>query len=101
MPLSATNTVHVSFDDVARMRAEKLPGKPPIVESTLIPAAARVPNITVAPGPTLREVATASFPGPPPAEPKISTPTCIVAVSVDVQPKKVSRPAALIALGTE
>jgi hypothetical protein len=52
-----------------------------------IPTALLVPKITVAPGVTLSEVATASLPGAPPAAPKSSTPTCIVAVSVEVQEK--------------
>src|SRR5947208_1134464 len=101
LPASATNAVHASFDDVARIRAEPLPGAPPTVEFTPIPAAGRVANITVAPAATVSEVATASLSGGPPGDAKTSTPTCMVAVSVDVQPKKVSRPPPRTILGTE
>jgi hypothetical protein len=85
LPSSATNAVHTSFLDVASIRAEPLlNGGTPMDESTKIPAAA-LPNITVAPGATLSEVAAASLAGAPPPGPKTSTPTCIVAVSVEVQ----------------
>src|SRR3989442_13043886 len=72
---SARNAVHASFFDVARIRAEPLLMEPParleLIES---PAAALVPNITVAPGPTLSEVAAASLAGAPPAGEKRSEP---------------------------
>src|SRR5438094_866274 len=90
---SATNAVHASFVDVARIRAEPRLVTPPSTESTTMPVAPFVAKITVAPGPTVSDVATASLQGAPPAEQKSSTPACIVAVSVDVQPKNVSRQA--------
>src|SRR5712692_2437171 len=92
LPGSARNAVHASFFDVARIRAEPLEKPPPRFELIESPAAAPVPNITVAPAATLTEVATASLNGAPPGPPKSSTPTCIVAVSVEVQEKYVSRP---------
>ena len=73
----------------------------PILESIEMPAAAPVPNITMAPGATLSDVATASLAGAPPAVKKASTPTCIVAVSVEVQAKNVPRPPERITAGTE
>src|SRR5439155_1450780 len=85
--MSAMNTVQASFLDVARIRAEPLLTPPPRFELTEIPTAALVPKITVAPGATLREVAAASLNGAPPGGPNSSTPTCIVAVSVEVQEK--------------
>src|SRR5437016_4435944 len=85
LPVSATNAVQASFFDVARIRAE--PETPPRFESIESPAAPPVPNLTVAPAMTLSELAAASLPGAPPADPKSSTPTCIVAVSVEVQEK--------------
>src|SRR5688572_18402149 len=87
LPASARNAVHASFFDVARIRAEPLEKKPPRLELIEIPAAADVPKITVAPVATLSDVAAASLPGAPPPEPKSSTPTWIVAVSVEVQEK--------------
>src|SRR5439155_23983606 len=101
LPSSARNAVHASCFDVERIRAEPLEKRPPRFELIDIPAAAPVPKVTVAPGPMLSEVATASLNGAPPPEPKSSTPTCIVAVSVDVQEKKVPRPPPAIAPGTE
>ena len=85
---SATKAVQTSFLDVERIRAEPfdMEGMP---KSELIEiSTALLPKVTVAPGATLSEVATASLAGAPPAGPKTSTPTCIVAVSVDVQEKK-------------
>src|SRR2546426_6410212 len=87
LPSSATNAVHPSFFDVARIRAEPLLDPPPRFESIEIQTAPPVPKITVAPAATLSEVAAASLIGAPPAPPKTSTPTCIVAVSVEVQEK--------------
>src|SRR5438876_6775478 len=87
LPVSATNAVHASFFDVARIRAEPLEVAKPRFESTEIATAAPVPKITVAPGATLSEVAAASLIGAPPGPPKSSTPTCIVIVSVEVQEK--------------
>ena len=98
---STTNAVHASFFDVARIRAEPLLNAPPRFELIEIPAAAPVPNITVAPGATLSEVAAASLNAAPPGGPKISTPTCIVAVSVEVQAKKVPSPPIAMTPGTE
>src|SRR2546429_2873511 len=91
-PASATNAVQVSFVDVARIRAEPFDDPAGTNESTPIQAEPFVANITVAPGATVSEVAAASLAAAPPAAPKSSTPTCIGAVSVDVQPKKVSSP---------
>src|SRR5439155_21620961 len=93
LPESATYAVQLSFFDVARMRAEPFEQHPPRFESMRIPTAAPVPNTTVAPGPTVSEVAAASFSGAPPPGPNNSTPACIGALSVDVQPKNVSSPA--------
>src|SRR5256885_9998144 len=84
---SARSTVHASFFDVARIRAEPLEKPPPRLELIESPAAAPVPNITVAPAATLSEVAAASLSGAPPGAAKSSTPACIVVVSVDVQEK--------------
>jgi hypothetical protein len=83
---SARKAVHVSFFDVASMRAEPLLRTPtPTSESMTVQAGVRVPKITVPPGGTLRDVVTTSFAGPPPRGPKNSTPTYTVAVSVEVQ----------------
>src|SRR2546428_9963086 len=98
---SATNAVHVSFVDVARIRAEPRLVTPPRTESIGSPTAPFVAKTTVAPGATVSDVATASLHAAPPAEQKSSTPACIAAVSVDVQPKKVSRQPPRITLGTE
>src|SRR5438094_7944524 len=88
LPGSARNAVQASFLDVARILAEPLLSEPPPrYESIEIPAAAPVPKITVAPGATLSDVAAASLAGAPPGAKKSSTPTCIVAASVDVQAK--------------
>src|SRR5437773_10053130 len=62
-PRSARNAVHATFFDVARIRAEPFEKPPPRFELIKIPAAPPVPNITVCPGATLSEVATASLAG--------------------------------------
>ena len=100
---SATHAVHTSFFEVARIRADPLEKAPPAkFELIEIPAAPLVPKVTVAPGATLSDVATASLPGAPPPEPKSSMPTWIVAVSVELQPKNVaSPPAPEMTFGTE
>src|SRR5439155_3360087 len=98
----AMKAVQASRFDVARIRAEPLLKRPPpTFESIEIPTAGRVPNITVAPGATLSEVAAASFPGAPPPGPNTSTPTCMVAVSVEVQEKKLPSEPELMMPGTE
>lgn len=89
---SARYAVQINFLDVARIRADPLligPG----ARSELIEmlAAARVPKITVPPGTRLTEVATASLIDAPPAKLKISTPSCMVAESVEVQEKNVPK----------
>lgn len=101
-PLSAMKAVQMSFLEVERIRAEPLDMDPPDrFEEIEIPAATLVPKITVAPGVTVSEVAAASLAGAPPPEKKSSTPACIVAVSLDVQEKKVASPPPLITPGTE
>jgi hypothetical protein len=92
-PLSAMNAVHTSFFDVARIRADPLNDPVPVTfELTEIPTAVLVPKIRVAPEGMLRDVVTASFVGAPPVPGKISTPTCIGTVSVEVQEKNVASP---------
>jgi len=87
--------------DVARMRADPLLKEPPRLELIDIPTALLVPKITVAPGARLSEVAAASLNGASPGGPNSSTPTCIVAVSVDVQEKRVPRYPEAMTPGTE
>ena len=94
--------MQISFFDVARMRADPLLTEPaprdPLTEN---PTAVDIPNITVAPGATAREFAAASLITAPPAGLKTSTPTCIVAVSVEVQERKVDVEPFLMTPGTE
>jgi hypothetical protein len=87
--MSAMNKVHASFLEVERMRAEPLLGAKSILESTGMPTAEPVPNITMAPGATLSDDTETSVIGGPPEAVKPSTATCIVTVSVEVQAKKV------------
>ena len=86
---SAMKAVHARFFDVARILAEPLPKIPPRFDCIPIPGSAGVdvPKTTVAPGATLKEVGAASFTAGPPALKKSSTPTRIVAVSIEVHEK--------------
>jgi len=87
---------------VARTRAEPLEMAPaPKVPLTESPSALLVPNRTVPPAGTSSEVALGSLAAPPPAKPKISTPTRIVSSVVFVQAKKVSRPPPRTTPGTD
>src|SRR5438128_1958842 len=98
---STTNAVHASFFDVARMRAEPVLRVPPTFELTGKATAVDVASILVCPGGRLTDVAAASLKGAPPPGPKISTPTCIVAVSVEVHEKNVCRLPVATSPGTE
>ena len=98
---SAMYAVQMSFFEVARMRAEPRLRGPQPRGKPASPKAEAQPKVAVAPGPTLSDVATGSLLGEPPAEEKLSTPTCIVAASVEVQEKNVVNPAPLITPGTE
>src|SRR3989442_386961 len=85
--LSTTSAEHASFLEVESTRGN--PGVegdpvPPMTALREIIAFELVPKVTVAPGPTLTDVAAASLLGPPPGNGKISTPTCCAAVSVDM-----------------
>src|SRR5207249_4720074 len=93
LPVSARKAVHTSFFDVERIRADPRTAPVPRFESIEIATALPVPNITCPPGGTLNDVAVASLSAPPPAPPKTSIPTCIGAVSVEVQEKYVAQPA--------
>src|SRR5437867_8994663 len=91
---SATKAPQITpFFAVANIRAAPFPNPPtPRPLSTGRAAALPVPKRMVPLGLMLSDVALASFAGPPPPDPKISTPTRIGASVVLVQEKNVPRP---------
>jgi hypothetical protein len=97
---SMRKAVHTTFFDVARIRADP-PVEPPTFDPMESATVLPVPNLTFCPGVTASEVAAASLKGAAPTLPKISTPTRMGTVSVEVHAKIVSRPPLRVTNGTD